>query len=74
MNDQRELFAKQFATAGAGFTPAAGQAEPLVWVKHLLLLREWKPGEENVIRHIKRHFGLNILWAKFPVRRPRSRA
>jgi len=64
MNDQRELFAKQFATAGAGFTPAAGQAEPLVWVKHLLLLREWKPGEENVIRHIELHPGLNILWAK----------
>jgi hypothetical protein len=33
-------------------------------VKHLLLLREWKPGEENVIRHIELHPGLNILWAK----------
>jgi len=64
MNEQRDLFAQQFATAGAGFNPAAGQAEPLVWVKHLLLLREWKPGEENVIRHIELHPGLNILWAK----------
>ena len=64
MNDQRDLFAQQFATAGAGFAPATGQAEPLVWVKHLLLLREWKPGEENVIRHIELHPGLNILWAK----------
>jgi hypothetical protein len=64
MNDQRDLFAQQFATAGAGFIPSAGQAEPLVWVKHLLLLREWKPGEENVIRHIELHPGLNILWAK----------
>ena len=64
MNDQRDLFAQQFATAGAGFVPAAGQSEPLVWVKHLLLLRELKPGEENVIRHIELHPGLNILWAK----------
>ena len=64
MNDQRDLFAQQFATAGAGFAPAEGQAEPLVWVKHLLLLREWKQGEENIIRHIELHPGLNILWAK----------
>jgi hypothetical protein len=64
MNDQPDLLALQFATAGAGFKPAAGQTEPLVWVKHLLLLREWKAGEENVIRHIELHPGLNILWAK----------
>ena len=64
MNDQPDLLALQFASAGAGFKPAAGQVEPLVWVKHLLLLREWKPGEENVIRHIELHPGLNILWAK----------
>jgi hypothetical protein len=64
MNDQPDLLALQFATAGAGFKPATGQTEPLIWVKHLLLLREWKPGEENVIRHIELHPGLNILWAK----------
>ena len=64
MNDQPDLLALQFASAGAGFKPAAGQVEPLVWVKHLLLLREWKPGEENVIRHIELHPGLNFLWAK----------
>ncbi|MEI8291647.1 MAG: hypothetical protein WCH99_19440 [Verrucomicrobiota bacterium] len=64
MNNQPDLLALQFATAGAGFKPGAGQNEPLVWVKHLLLLREWKAGEENVIRHIELHPGLNILWAK----------
>jgi hypothetical protein len=64
MNEQRDLFAKQFASTGAGFRPASGLTEPLVWVRHLLLLREWKPGEENVIRRILLRPGLNILWAK----------
>ncbi len=64
MNDQRDLFAQQFASIGAGFRPATGQTEPLVWVRQLLLLREWKPGEENVIRRISLRPGLNILWAK----------
>jgi hypothetical protein len=64
MNEQRELFAQQFASVGAGFRPATGMIEPLVWVRHFLLLREWKPGEENVIRRISLRPGLNILWAR----------
>ena len=64
MNEQRDLFAQEFAAAGAGFRPAAALGEPLVWVRQLLLLREWKPGEENVIRRIALRPGLNILWAK----------
>lgn len=64
MNDQRDLFAQQFASIGAGFRPATGQTEPLVWVRQLLLLREWKPGDENVIRRMSLRPGLNILWAK----------
>jgi hypothetical protein len=64
MNEQRELFAQQFASAGAGFRPAAEPTEPVIWVRQLLLLRDWKPGEENVIRRITLRPGLNILWAK----------
>lgn len=64
MNEQRDLFAQQFASTGAGFRPATGLGEPLIWVRHLLLLREWKPGRENVIRQISLRPGLNILWAK----------
>lgn len=60
MNDQPELF----PTAGEGFHPDAGRAEPMVWVRELLLLREFKPGEEHVIRRISLRPGLNILWAR----------
>jgi hypothetical protein len=64
MNSQPELF----TTAGEGFRPDAGRTQPLVWVRELLLPREFKPGEEHVIRRISLKPGLNILWA-----RPRTR-
>ena len=60
MSDQPELF----PTAGEGFHPDAGRTEPMVWVRELLLLREFKPGEENIIRRISLRPGLNILWAR----------
>ena len=60
MSHQPELF----PTAGEGFHPAAGLAEPMVWVRELLLLREFKPGEEHIIRRISLRPGLNILWAR----------
>lgn len=63
MSDQPGLF----PTAGEGFHPDAGRTEPTVWVRELQLLRDFKPGEENVIRRISLRPGLNILWA-----RPRS--
>jgi len=63
MSTQPELF----PTAGQGFHPDAGRTDPILWVRELLLLREFKPGDEHVIRRISLRPGLNILWA-----RPRS--
>ena len=60
MNSQPELF----STTGQGFHPDAGKTEPCVWVRELLLLREFKPGKEHVIRRISLRPGLNILWAR----------
>jgi hypothetical protein len=60
MNPQPELF----PTAGAGFKPDPTRSEPIVWVRELVVLREFKPGEENVVRRIKLRPGLNILWAR----------
>lgn len=60
MSHQPELF----PTAGEGFHPAAGLTEPLVWVRELLLLREFKAGDEHLIRRIPLRPGLNILWAR----------
>lgn len=60
MNDQTELF----PTAGAGFHPDLSRIHPLVWVRELLILREFKPGEENVVRRITLRPGLNVLWAR----------
>jgi hypothetical protein len=60
MNDQPELF----PTAGAGFRPDFSRTEPLVWARELLVLREFKPGEEHVVRRINLRPGLNILWAR----------
>lgn len=58
MSSQPELF----PTAGKGFHPDAGRAEPMVWVRELLLLREFKADE--IIRRISLRPGLNILWAR----------
>ncbi len=60
MNDQPELF----PTAGAGFHPDFSRAQPFVWVRELLVLREFKAGEENVVRRVTLRPGLNILWAR----------
>jgi len=60
MNDQPELF----PTAGTGFRPDFSRTQPLVWVRELLVLREFKPGEEQVVRRINLRTGLNILWAR----------
>jgi hypothetical protein len=60
MNSQRELF----PAAGIGFTPAPERNQPAVWIRELLLLRDFKPGNEQVIRRIKLRPGLNILWAR----------
>jgi len=60
MNDQPELF----PTTGAGFRPDLSRPQPLVWVRELLVLREFKPGEEHVVRRINLRPGLNILWAR----------
>jgi hypothetical protein len=53
-----------FPSGGAGFKPDLSLKEPLVWVRRLLLLREFKPGEQNIIRQIELRPGLNILWAR----------
>src|ERR1044072_7127864 len=53
-----------FPSGGTGFKPDLTKSEPLVWIRRLLLLRDFKPGEENVIRHIELRPGLNILWAR----------
>jgi hypothetical protein len=37
---------------------------PVVWVRHLWLLRELKDGDEQVIRKMELKPGLNILWAE----------
>lgn len=60
MNDQGDLF----PSSGGGFHPDFSREQPTVWVRELLVLREFKPGEENVIRRINLHPGLNILWAR----------
>src|SRR5262245_579998 len=60
MKIQGELFPSD----GAAFKPDFALKEPLVWVRRLVLLREFKPGEENVIRQIELRPGLNILWAR----------
>lgn len=60
MNDQGELF----PNGGGGFHPDVSREQPTVWVRQLLVLREFKPGDENVIRRIDLHPGLNILWAR----------
>ena len=53
-----------FPSGGTGFKPDLSLKEPLIWVRRLLLLREFKTGEENVIRRIELRPGLNILWAR----------
>src|ERR1700722_17823050 len=60
MSTQGELF----PTDGKGFKPDPKLKEPAVWIRRLLLLREFKTGDENVIRNIELHPGLNILWAR----------
>jgi tetratricopeptide (TPR) repeat protein len=60
MNIQGNLF----PSGGAGFKPDLSLKEPLVWVRRLVLLREFKPGDENIIRRIELRPGLNILWAR----------
>jgi hypothetical protein len=60
MNAQGELFPSD----GKGFKPDLKLKEPLVWIRRLLLLRDYKAGEENVIRDIALRPGLNILWAR----------
>lgn len=60
MNDQPELF----PTAGSGFHPDLSREQPKVWVRELLVLREFKAGDEHVVRRITLRPGLNILWAR----------
>lgn len=60
MNSQGELF----PVAGIGFTPDPKRTQPALWIRELLLLRDFKSGNEYVIRRIKLHPGLNILWAR----------
>lgn len=46
------------------FTPNPSVREPAIWIRRLLLLKKFAPGEANVIRDISLRRGLNILWAK----------
>lgn len=39
------------------------ESEPSIWVKEVKFLRKLAPGEENLIRHISLHPGVNVLWA-----------
>ena len=44
--------------------PAAGRAEPVIWVKTLAIYKDWPLTKENELRTLRLHKGLNILWAK----------
>ncbi len=59
MNSQGELFQES-----DGFKPDPKRAEPAVWIREILLLREFRPEAEYTIRRIRLRPGLNILWAR----------
>lgn len=44
----------------------AGSTEPLFWFKTFRILRAFSPAREHLIREIKFHRGLNIVWSKPP--------
>jgi hypothetical protein len=44
--------------------PDKSRIVPVVWVRHLWLLRELKDGDEQLIRKVELKPGLNILWAE----------
>ncbi len=64
MDAETELFSQ-----ARDFKPDFTKTEPLIWVREMRILHKLAPGEANVIRSIKLHLGLNILWAK-----PRQRS
>lgn len=44
--------------------PIAGREQPAVWVSKLAVFKDWPPSKDTLLREIKLHRGLNILWAK----------
>jgi hypothetical protein len=42
---------------------AEGKASPAIWVERLEVYRAWPPGKGTLMRRVKLHRGLNILWA-----------
>ena len=45
--------------------PAAGRAEPALWVSKLAVYKDWPPSNDTLLRQvIELHRGLNILWAQ----------
>jgi hypothetical protein len=44
--------------------PIAGREQPAVWVSKLAVFQDWPPSKDTLLREIKLHRGLNILWAK----------
>ncbi len=43
--------------------PAQNNPEPVIWIRRLRVLRELRPGPEQIIRDIELRRGLNIVWA-----------
>jgi hypothetical protein len=61
MNDQLALLLE--IAPPVSLKPAAGRAEPVLWVKTLSIYKDWPLLKENELRTIPLHKGLNILWA-----------
>jgi hypothetical protein len=61
MAEQLPLFDRE---ASQHIRPDSSRQYPTVWVKQLILLKRFNPAQENIIRQIKLHQGINILWAK----------
>jgi hypothetical protein len=45
-------------------TPAKGREEPVVWLRTLAVHSDWPAESGTLLREIKLHRGLNILWAE----------
>ena len=61
MAEQLPLFDRE---ASEHIAPDPSRENPVVWVKELILLKNFDPAKQNIIQHIRLHRGINILWAK----------
>src|ERR1041384_3850892 len=61
MAEQLSLFERD---ASMHIQPDSSRAQPVVWVRELILLKKFDAAKENEIQRIRLHRGINILWAK----------